>query len=261
MVEGDRACVACSYNLRGLPVLGICPECGHPVMDSLRGILLEFASRDYLAKVGSGLSLVLNGILLMIVMRVLEFFGRMVLSAVGVRLEGLSLLVSVIGLGVSAMILFGYFRYSEPDPGFAGSESPDSARRVLRVAVIIQAAAALIEFLMQVVLWATTITSLAVSLLSTAAVVFSLIAWVVQFFAVMRYTEWLAKRVPDHFVVARTRRYRWLLPLISVVGAVAMMLGPLLALVLYWNLLHRVRIHTRSILKTGRPAKLRGMLA
>ncbi|HRJ50050.1 MAG TPA: hypothetical protein PKU91_05935, partial [Phycisphaerales bacterium] len=196
MVEGDRACVACSYNLRGLPVLGLCPECGRPVMDSLRGILLEFASRDYVAKVGSGLWLVLNGILLMIVMWALTFFGRVMFSAVGVRLEGLALLVSVIGLGVSAMILFGYFRYSEPDPGFAGSERPDSARRVLRVAVIIQAAAAVIEFVMQVVLRATTIASPAVVLLPTAAVALSFIAWVVQFFAVMRYTEWLAKRVP-----------------------------------------------------------------
>lgn len=30
-------CVQCKYNLRGLDVIGVCPECGRPVADSLRG--------------------------------------------------------------------------------------------------------------------------------------------------------------------------------------------------------------------------------
>ena len=32
----DVECARCKYNLRGLPLIGTCPECGHPVRKSLR---------------------------------------------------------------------------------------------------------------------------------------------------------------------------------------------------------------------------------
>lgn len=259
MVEADRPCVSCSYNLRGLPVGGKCPECAVPVLDSLRGVLLEFASRAYVAKITTGLTLVLNGILLMVLMWVVVVLGSVMMSATGSRPPNLSLLVSMIGVGVSVLILLGYFRYSEPDPGFIGSERPDSARRVLRFAVAIQAGAALVEFLSQMVARVTSTASLTINLATSANSVVSMVAWVVQFFAVMRYTEWLAKRVPDHRVVVLCKRYRWLLPVVAVVGALVFMAGPLVALALYWNLLHRVRKHGRSILAKGHPARLPAM--
>lgn len=53
--------------------------------------------------------------------------------------------------------------------------------------------------------------------------------------------------------------YRWLLPVIYVVGAIVV-IGPLIALVMYWNLLDRVRKHLKSIEATGMPAELPGRL-
>ena len=35
-VEKDAHCVHCEYNLRGLPFTGNCPECGRPVIDTVR---------------------------------------------------------------------------------------------------------------------------------------------------------------------------------------------------------------------------------
>ncbi|MCZ6543380.1 MAG: hypothetical protein O6768_06910, partial [Planctomycetota bacterium] len=31
----DLPCVSCGYNLRAARVVGVCPECGQPVSDSL----------------------------------------------------------------------------------------------------------------------------------------------------------------------------------------------------------------------------------
>jgi hypothetical protein len=42
---------------------------------------------------------------------------------------------------------------------------------------------------------------------------------------------------------------------LATVGAL-LLLGPLVALVLYWNLLHRMRKHLKAIVETGEPAQL-----
>ncbi|MCG3124141.1 MAG: hypothetical protein GIKADHBN_02584 [Phycisphaerales bacterium] len=260
LVEGDRACVKCSYNLRGLRVDGRCPECGHAVADSLRGTLLEFAAPEYVARVNSGLSLVLTAILLMIISTVLTFLGEFAGSSTGYRAE-IALVTSLFALGVSAMGLVGYLRYSTPDPGFIGTERPDASRKVLRTAVIIQASISMLLVVWQSIgmagMPAGPSASMAVALLLQGV---GTVAWLVQFVSVMNYTNWIARRVPDHYIMKRTRLYRWLLPVLSVVGAAVFFLGPLVALIMYWNLLDRLRKHTRSIVRTGQPARLRRMI-
>lgn len=51
-VEADVPCIACGYNVRGLPVDGRCPECGHEVPPSVAahragGLTSEQARRAY----------------------------------------------------------------------------------------------------------------------------------------------------------------------------------------------------------------------
>jgi ACR3 family arsenite efflux pump ArsB len=67
---------------------------------------------------------------------------------------------------------------------------------------------------------------------------------------------WLARRVPDQWIVKRATTYRWLLPVLTTVGVLLIGLGPLIALVLYWNLLDRMRKHLKAIVATGAPADL-----
>lgn len=247
-VDHDRNCVRCSYNLRGLPIDGKCPECGSPIADSLKGILLQFASPEYLQKVAGGLSLILNGILLMVVAVILSFALVAALRTAGAALigQGLQIIASV-------MMLIGYWKYTEPDPGFIGTESPGSARSVARIAVL----ASLVILALQTALGAASVNAarapfaLAILLLALA----STVAAAVQFFAIMRYTRWVAGRVPDAFMVRRTRTYMWLLPVLYIVGALVIV-GPLIALVMYWNLLDRLRKHLKSIRSSGSPAAL-----
>ncbi len=69
----------------------------------------------------------------------------------------------------------------------------------------------------------------------------------VQFFAAMLYLRWLAPRLPDDEVDAWARRLMWLGPLLVTVGAL-IVVGPLIAMVLYWNLLDRVRRNLKQIM-------------
>src|SRR5690606_9951670 len=43
LVEYDQACIGCGYALRGLPVAGVCPECGMAIARSFRGDRLAAA--------------------------------------------------------------------------------------------------------------------------------------------------------------------------------------------------------------------------
>ena len=237
-------------------------------MDSLKGILLQFASREYVERVNSGLSIVLNSILLM----VLTSVGMMVLAfslasggAGGGGYVDYMWISQLATMGIAVLSLVGYLRYTEPDPGFVGTEPPASARQVLRIAVSAQIAISAIQVVMSLaapgvapVMGAAAFSSPAV-LASMLLGLASLAAWGVGFFATMNYTSWMGRRVPDAFIEKRAKTYRWLLPVVYFVGA-CVAIGPLIALVMYWNLLDRLRKHTRAILKDGEPAKLPKMV-
>jgi hypothetical protein len=265
VLTDDRACVQCSYNLRGLPLNGNCPECGTPVETSLRGILLQYASPDYLATIHQGLSLVLNGIMLMIVLSVVGMVIGFASGAGGGPGTSATLIVAGLQLIPSVMMLLGYWKYTEPDPGFVGTELPTAARKVMRITVIIQAVTTAVSFLLQIAapsLMSGGVNSsgaMAFGLLMMLVGLASLAAWTVQFFATMRYTRWVAVRVPDAQIIRRTQTYMWLLPLIAILGAIVI-IGPLIALVLYWNMHDRLRKHVRAIRETGQPAALKGAL-
>lgn len=252
-VEGSRRCIHCSYELIGLAIAGNCPECGRPVSDSLRGLLLQFASADYIATIRRGHSLILNGIPLQIAVIV-------VLSVLGIAgLAGNTLFFAQgAGLLVGAIILFGYFKVTQPDPSFVGTETPTNARKIIRIAAIVQIGVSLLSLILQAMV-GKGIPSLE---LIGALVVVSLIgfaAYLVQYSAMMSYQRWLASRVPDQWIIKRTKTYIWLLPVLATVGGILLALGPLIALVLYWNLLNRMRKHLKAIQASGKPAVLKGM--
>jgi hypothetical protein len=257
VVATDRACIRCSYNLRGLPTSGVCPECGTPVELSLRGYYLAFAAPEYVDSLRRGVTLVLNGILLYAVM----FFGGFVLKvslssvlALSVR----SAIWEVAMLLPTAMMLVGYWQFTRPDPSTIDREAPAAARRIVRIAIAIQGVTVAVGVLADLVrtgfsapptlLPAATIMSWLLGLASVGA-------WITQFFAVVIYVTWLARRIPDRGIVTRCGVYIWLLPTLFVILLPAVFIGPIIAIGLYWALLDRLRKHLRAIQLTGMPAR------
>jgi hypothetical protein len=258
VVASDRYCIRCGYALAGLPPTGNCPECGTSIELSLRERTLAAAAREYVATLKTGLSLVLNGILLMIVLMMALIFSGIFAGAMGTPgIGGIAMVVRLLMLCVQGMILYGYWKYTEPDPGQASLEATNSARAIMRTTVAIQALLALVSAALSFVPPAVGAAPL-VGLLNAGLMVVGLAVWAVQFFAAMRYTRWIATRIPDFYIIRRTKLYMWLLPVVCIVGALLMFLGPLVALVMYWNLLDRLRKQVKSIVATGQPAELKG---
>ncbi len=260
LVTADRYCIQCAYLLRGLPTSGKCPECGTEVAMSLREPMLGSASLDYVRKVNSGLNFVLYGILFLVLMMILSIGAVFVMGAANAQLA-----MHAAGLIGSIMIYMGYWYYTQPDPGQVAEEKQRAARKVIRIVVAIQAVVALAHLVLGLIFGYNAPPGVrgaapgaappdAIALVIGALGIASAVAWIIQYFAVMRYTRWLASRVPDRWIVKRTKVYMWLLPVLSTVGTLVIV-GPLIALILYWNLLDRLRKHTRAVL-AGKPRVL-----
>jgi hypothetical protein len=253
MVLGDVPCSGCGYNLRGLPTAGICPECGRAVEFTLRGNLLRFASSEYLRQIDLGLVVILTAIVAYFVVVLaglgIAFFGARYKKDFTLVAQGLSLVCS-------GMFIFGYWKYTTPDPGYTGIEKVASARTIARTTACINAACDGGSFILTL-LGAATLQSIQPSgsagtillVVGYFGVVFLRIAsWATQFFAIVFYTRWLAERVPDYDLITRTRTYLWLLPLLYTVGAIVFCIGPLIALILYATMLQSLRTRTKDIL-------------
>ena len=259
VVSTPRACIKCGYNVQGLFTSSACPECGTAVAESLRGDLLQHASADYIRTILTGHSWVLNSILVAIIVQVATVFITVASGAAGgsAPAREFTALASLVGMAVSVWGFLGYLKLTNPDPQFAGSSQPDLARRMVRTTACAQ-----IGFSGVLAAMGAFATPTGPIVLVMGAVnVLMLVVFAVQFIAMMNYTIWLARRIPDAWVARRAGMYRWLLPLIAILGAVVFMLGPLVALVMYWNLLDRMRKHLKSIVATGSPAALKGCAA
>jgi hypothetical protein len=246
VVLPDLACSGCSYNLRGLPLTGACPECSAPVADSLRARSLPFAAPHYRATLLAGLNTVLTGLLLLIGVTIAQ--AAVHALALGRAAAAVSALAE---LALTLVFAIGYWRYTTPDPGFAFTEQPRSARAVARAAAVVSAVASLVTSVISLVypivnasIAAGNLTPL--TLIAATAGITGVIAWLVQFFAVLTYTAWLADRIPDPDLARRARRYRWLIPVLYLVLS-CVLIGPLVAFIMYWVLLSAVRNHLRNI--------------
>lgn len=247
-VTDDRPCVKCSYNLRGLPGAGVCPECGTLVERSFHGDLLRYASPEYVAKLHRGVFFVQMGI----IVSVLLITASLIFAVFG-SIPGSALISQVVGLLPAVLSVYGWWLLSEADPGQLSSHKGERPRKLIRAAVIANCVITLITLVLNILgsmgaaPGTVTGTRGAVHVFTFVMGIVGLAATLVQFFASMLYIAWIGPRLPSLRVVKRARTMLWLGPLLYTVGLLLFGLGPLIALILYYNLLEWIRKDLRSI--------------
>lgn len=231
------ACLICGYRLVGLDPAGLCPECGTPVERSVSGDLLSASDPAFVAALHRGARLaamapIVPCLTLPFLLLAPLALGHPASAPVGIT----SLLARGILLASLAGVLTGWWWLCTPDPQAPREPRTSDARFWMRTGVVVIAAAALLRLLSGAIL--PFVVAQPVPPLDGAIILIALAAAITCFFASLLLLRRLAVRLPSPRLHRSARRMLWLGPLLAVPGAACALLGPVVAIVLYWSLLY-----------------------
>jgi MFS family permease len=183
----DVQCRKCGYNLRGLNTNGRCPECGTAVGYSLQGDLLRFCDPNWVDTLYRGTRLFIWGIVVIFVSALSVGFLANALGGGAVLI-----LFAVAALAGWILVTVGWWLMTEPDPSGLGEEEYGTARKIIRVALIVGVAQNLLEML-------TNFVAVNESLMIGLRILIGIAGLVaaVGIFAQLSYLKKIALRIPD----------------------------------------------------------------
>lgn len=186
----DTPCRQCSYNLRGLPKDGRCPECGTPIGVSIWGEMLRFSHPRWLRQVSDGAMMILWGLL---VSFIVSIAAGIVMSHEPVIRQVFIALGSLVGV-------IGTWQMTSPDPSGIGEKPGLTARKLVRIAVTCGVAANVAQMLVR-----SGINPLFVAGFTALCSIVS----VVGEYAKLHYIGLLAARLPDDALRDRANFLKW----------------------------------------------------
>lgn len=237
-------CFRCEYDLTSLSPEQNCPECGLPVEASLGRIQLAKAPPEYLAKLHKGVFIIQTAIIFMVLLVLASAFAGMsaASSSTGRMAPAVELSINTVSAILSFALLVGWWMFSEPHPEYEGTYNGSSTRKAVRVLLIVAAAIAVLNVLF-VILPANAAFGFAIIALG----IISIFVSVARYFTQMLYIRWMAPLLSNRRVYKRAKLLLWLGPVLMTVGILLVGLGPLIALVLYWNMLDWIRKDLKAI--------------
>lgn len=243
-----QTCFQCDYELVGLDPSGPCPECGFPIEGSIGRGQLSTADPAYLAKLHKGVFWIQTAIILMVLQFIGMFFiGTMTgIGGAGVGAANtINLISPILSVAFSVMLLIGWWMFSTPNPDTSDRYSGDDARKLVRIMILISAALTVIQLPFAYLSQSGQLDL--ILLIAGGLSILGLIVFAVRFFAEMFYIKWMAPLLRNKKVYNRARMMMWLGPVLCTVGLLLIGLGPLIALVLYWNMLDWIRKDIKAI--------------
>lgn len=285
IVPDSRPCLVCGYDLKGLASSGVCPECSSPVLRSLQGNLLRFTSLPYLKSLKQGCLIIELSFAASIILGGLGI--AMAIASTALLASRAGAIASAGAEALAAMIgLLGWWIFTSPDPGLLGEDAGSKARKVLRIALIAAAIVALGKFALVFIpgfgraLQTATTSSIPGTVVpggttsSRGSIQFGQVtipiggggggSWwpvaimgavgllalaltITKFYASMFYLRSVVRRIPDPEIEKHVTRFFWLCPLLYTVGMLLCGLGPLIAFIINWVIVDKVRQQLNAI--------------
>lgn len=218
-ITADTPCRKCGYNLRGLGSDGLCPECGTPIAVSISGDLLRYCEPAWVQRLARGARLIIAGVAVII----LGAIASVVIGAVsGIRGTSPAILSALAGFAGNALIVIGSWLVTSPDPSGIGEDKYGTARRIIRITLLIGVINTFINLPGQFVALPPTVASV-VKLIGGLAGIIGVIGFIAQ----LHYFEKLGERIPDAQLSSRANFLKKALPacyLAIILGGIAIAL-------------------------------------
>ncbi|MCA9280287.1 MAG: hypothetical protein H6815_05910 [Phycisphaeraceae bacterium] len=195
-------CLRCGYDIAGLDIDSVCPECAEPIKYSMRGDRLEYADPDYVRKLARGAMLIPNavvfGLLVIVAILVIAVFLSSIAPAIANLVPGSLKLAFYI---CSVLGACGWWLLTTPDP--IEQDTPQRMRHLARISVVTAVSIGVINEACNLV-WRSPSPG-RVMVLQTQTLLI-LIALVLVLFFGMRSVRALASRIPDTKIRNLTNR-------------------------------------------------------
>ena len=190
-INQDVACISCEYNLRTISPKVSCPECGKPVVDSLK-VRLCFADPAWLKKLIRGLTVVLLGPVVYLI------FGVSATLMVGQQLPGW--LIALVAYLLFVISFIGHWLFTSAQWQTVASGNRCKHRKWTRVGLVSGTA---------VMLFVVTVANFG-NFPDTVTISMMCISFVVMAIAVLSYARMLALLIPDHGLAKAVRWMMWM---------------------------------------------------
>jgi len=240
-------CFQCDYDLAGLDHSGVCPECGFSIEGSIGRGELAKADPQYLAALHKGVFIIQAVIIVTVITVLIGMFGGIAAALmgginIGISQRAVDIIATIISLAFAIATFFGWWLFSTEDPAYSGSYDGSSARKLIRIMVVLGIVTTAINLVLDFFPDGDVLAFVIIGIALIGVVVS-----VVRFFAAMVYIKWMAPLMRNKKVYNRAKLLMWLGPVLMTVGILLLGLGPLIALVLYWNMLDWIRKDLKSI--------------
>jgi hypothetical protein len=197
IVEGDNPCRKCQYNLRGLPVAGLCPECGTPIGLSIRGDLIRFSDPVWVNRLAWAAKLLL-----------ISLYATAAFFFIGVGVLRLTrrldpLINACLYVAVNSIGYYATWILTTPDPSGLGEESYGTARRLARVAIFTALFNHILIYIQRVSAFPPVVNQ-SVDIIKSSLWCFSVVGVV----ATMEFIRGLMFRIPDDALADRAKSVR-----------------------------------------------------
>lgn len=214
-------CVRCGYELRGLHIDSVCPECALSIRESLQRRRLGLSSSAYLSSLRTGSLFAIAGLGIFIAA---GFASWRILAAM--FSIGSQSVFSLFDLGGAVILLVGVWMLTIDDPGLHERDQARANKRAMRAAAIGFIVLDLLLLLgwMRVPIAPTHNLGprpLLAVLLSTGGALVELGLWLILATGLVNYARWLAVRASEQKLFGFAATFNWLLPCTLVIAFVA----------------------------------------